>query len=167
MPLEDIRASRLEKLKKLREANIDPYPAKSWRTHTISAVLEGFDDFVANKDRLVLVGRVMAMRGHGAITFMDLQDESGTIQVLFKNQKPTDTTDIGDFIEVFGVLFTTQKGEKTLEVEKYRMLTKSLLPLPEKWHGLQDVEERFRKRYLDLLMNPETRTVFEKRAQII
>ncbi len=167
MPLDDIRAARVEKLEKLRKAGIDPYPAKSWRTHMINQALEGFYDFVANKDRLVLVGRVMAMRGHGAITFMDLQDETGTIQVLFKNQKPTETTDIGDFIEVFGILFTTQKGEKTLEVEKYRMLAKSLLPLPEKWHGLQDVEERFRKRYLDLVMNPEIRAKFIKRAAII
>src|SRR3989344_5202851 len=167
MPLDDIRASRLEKLKKLQQAGIDPYPAKSWRTHTIKQAIEGFDDFIANKARLVLVGRVMAMRGHGAITFMDLMDATGTIQVLFKNLKPEETTDIGDFIEVFGLLFTTQKGEKTLEVEKYRMLTKSLLPLPEKWHGLQDVEERFRKRYLDLVMNPEIRAKFIKRARII
>ncbi len=167
MPLDDLRAARVEKLEKLRKAGIDPYPAKSWRTHTIKQALEGFDDFVANKDRLVLVGRVMAMREHGAITFMDLMDGTGTIQVLFKKDKPSETTDIGDFIEVFGMLFTTQKGEKTLEVEKYRMLTKSLLPLPEKWHGLQDVEERYRKRYLDMIMNPEVRAKFVKRAQII
>src|SRR5436190_24111036 len=104
MPLDDIRQARLEKLEKLRQAGIDPYPAKSWRTHAIKQALEGFDEFVANKDHLVLVGRVMAMRGHGAITFMDLADGTGTLQVLFKNQKPTETTDIGDFIEVFGVL---------------------------------------------------------------
>src|SRR3989344_9129166 len=143
MPLDDIRSARLEKLEKLRKAGTDPYPAKSWRTHTINQAIDSFDDFVANKDRLVLVGRVMAVRGHGAITFMDIMDGTGTMQVLFKNQQPGETTDIGDFIEVFGLLFTTQKGEKTLEVAKYRMLTKSLLPLPEKWHGLQDVEERF------------------------
>ncbi|MEK7583252.1 MAG: amino acid--tRNA ligase-related protein [Patescibacteria group bacterium] len=167
MPLDDIRAARVEKLEKLRNAGIDPYPAKSWRTHTIAAALEGFDDFVANKDRLVLVGRVMAARGHGAITFMDLLDGTGTIQVLFKNQQPLETTDIGDFLEVFGLLFTTQKGEKTLEVEKYRMLTKSLLPLPEKWHGLQDVEERYRQRYVDMIMNPSVKDVFVTRGKVI
>ena len=167
MPLEELKEARLEKLAKLKHTGIDPYPAKSWRTHMIAQALAGYDTFVANKDHLVLVGRVMALRGHGAITFMDLMDGTGTIQVLFKNQKPSETTDIGDFIEVFGKLFTTQKGEKTLEVEKYRMLSKSLLPLPEKWHGLQDVEERFRKRYLDLLMNPDTRKIFVKRAEII
>lgn len=167
MPLDEIKQARLEKLGKLTASDIEPYPTKTWRSHTIAQALAGFDDFAANKDRLVLVGRVMAVRGHGAITFMDLSDESGTIQVLFKNQKPTETTDIGDFIEVFGTVFTTQKGEKTLEVEKYRMLTKTLLPLPEKWHGLQDVEERFRKRYLDLLMNPEVRAKFRKRSEII
>lgn len=167
MPLDDIKQARLEKLEKLKKSGVDPYPAKSWRTHAIKQALEGFDEFVVNKDRLVLVGRVMAIRGHGAITFMDLRDGSGSMQVLFKNQNPTETTDIGDFIEVFGFLFTTQKGEKTLEVEKYRMLTKSLLPLPEKWHGLQDVEERYRKRYVDMIMNPEVLKIFEVRADIL
>src|SRR3989338_8947715 len=167
MPLDEIKQARLEKLEKLRAQGIDPYPAKSWRTHTIQQALDGFDDFVKNKNQLVLVGRVMAMRGHGAITFMDLRDGTGTIQILFKNLQPAETTDIGDFIEAFGTLFTTQKGEKTIQVEKWRMLTKSLAPLPEKWHGLQDKEERYRRRYLDLIMDANVRQVFEKRAKII
>ena len=167
MALDEIKQSRIDKLSKLRSAGIDPYPAKSWRTHTIAQALDGFDDFVKNKNQLVLVGRVMAMRGHGAITFIDLRDGTGTIQILHKKDKPSETTDIGDFIEAFGTLFTTAKGEKTLEVEKWRMLTKSLAPLPEKWHGLQDKEERYRRRYLDMIMDAGVRQVFEKRAKIV
>ena len=149
MPLDEIKGARLEKLKKLRNANIDPYPAKSLRTHSIAQA--------AGDGVLVLAGRIMAVRGHGNITFMDLRDGTGTIQLFFEGVKPTETIDIGDFIEAEGSLFTTKAGEKTLRVTRYTMLTKSLLPLPEKWHGLQDVEERYRKRYLDLLMNPDVR----------
>src|SRR3989338_11694555 len=110
MALDEIKQSRIDKLSKLRSAGIDPYPAKSWRTHTIAQALDGFDDFVKNKNQLVLVGRVMAMRGHGAITFIELRDGTGTIQILHKKDKPSETTDIGDFIEAFGTLFTTAKG---------------------------------------------------------
>jgi len=153
--LEELRQARLEKLKKIA----DPYPTATSRTHAITQA-EGEGVFV-------LAGRVMAMRGHGAITFMDLQDGSGKIQLFLKDENPSETIDIGDFIETEGTLFITKAGEKTLHVTRYTTLAKSLLPLPEKWHGLQDVEERFRKRYLDLLMNPEVREKFQKRAEII
>jgi len=175
MSLEDIKQSRLEKLELLKKAGVDPYPAKSWRTHEIRQALENFEKLSEEKERIVLVGRVMAKREHGASVFLDLQDVSEQIQVYFKKDVVGDydyelfskTVDIGDFIEVSGFLFKTKKEEKTLEVEKYRMLTKSLLPLPEKWHGLQDVEERFRKRYLDLIFNPEVKEKFEMRSKII
>ena len=175
MSLEDIKQSRLEKLELLKKAGVDPYPAKSWRTHEIRQALENFEKLSEEKGRIVLVGRVMAKREHGASVFLDLQDVSEQIQVYFKKDVVGDydyelfskTVDIGDFIEVSGFLFKTKKEEKTLEVEKYRMLTKSLLPLPEKWHGLQDVEERFRKRYLDLIFNPEVKEKFEMRSKII
>ncbi len=153
MPLEDLKQARLEKLKKLS----DPFPTHTSRSHTI-AQAEG-------EEVLILAGRVMAIRGHGAISFLDLQDGTGTIQLFIEGEKYL--IDVGDFIEAEGRLFTTKSGEKTLRVNRWKMLAKSLLPLPEKWHGLQDVEERFRKRYLDLLMNPETRKVFERRAEII
>ena len=159
MPLDQIKQARLEKLKKIREAGLDAYPAKTARTHTIAqATGEGV---------LVLAGRVMAIRGHGEITFMDLRDGTGTIQLFFKGEHPTETIDIGDFIEAEGTLFTTKAGEKTLHVTRSAMLTKSLLPLPEKWHGLQDVEERYRKRYLDLLINDDVKQKFVRRAAII
>ncbi|MEK7525757.1 MAG: lysine--tRNA ligase [Patescibacteria group bacterium] len=175
MPLDDIRDARLEKLKTLRKAGIDPYPAKSWRTHLISAVLADFDTFAADRRTFVLAGRVMAKREHGGSTFINIRDGSGSIQAYFKQDTLGDhdykffleTTDIGDFVEVSGTLFRTKKEEPTLEVEKYRILTKTLLPLPEKWHGLQDVEERFRKRYLDLLLNEEVRERFRTRAKVV
>ncbi|MCI0418850.1 MAG: lysine--tRNA ligase [Acidobacteria bacterium] len=175
MPLEDIKEARLEKLAKLKKAGIDPYPAKSWRTHTVKDALDGFEAFSADKARLVLAGRIRARREHGGSMFCDLDDGSAQMQIYFKKdilgereyQLLSETLDIGDFMEVYGFLFLTKKNERTLEVEKYRLLTKTLLPLPEKWHGLQDVEERFRKRYLDMLFNPDVRAKFVTRAKVI
>lgn len=175
MAIEEIRQGRVEKLKKIRSAGQDPYPAKSSRTHFISQLLDGFDDYAANHDRLVIAGRVRAKREHGGSTFIDLEDATGRAQVYFKQDILgeqnyaflQETLDVGDLIEVYGPIFKTKKNEKTLEAERWLMLSKSLLPLPEKWHGLQDVEERYRKRYLDMIMNPDVRGIFEKRAQII
>ena len=173
MSLEDIKQTKLEKLELLKKAGVDPYPAKSWRTHEIKQALENFEKLSEEKERIVLVGRVMAKREHGASVFLDLQDESGQVQVYFKKDVVGDydyelfskIVDIGDFIEVSGFLFKTKKEEKTLEVEKYRMLTKSLLPLPEKWHGLEDTEEKLRLRYVDLIMNPNERELFVKKSR--
>ncbi|MDP3731198.1 MAG: lysine--tRNA ligase [bacterium] len=175
MALDEIRKIKIEKLELLRKAGVNPYPEKSWRTHEIGQALENFDKFSADKDRLVLAGRVMAYREHGASAFLDLEDASGRIQLYFKKDVLGDfdydlflkTIDIGDFLEASGFLMKTKKEEKTLEVEKYRLLAKALLPLPEKWHGLQDVEERYRKRYLDLIFNPEVRKKIETRTLIV
>ena len=173
MSLEDIKQTKLEKLELLKKAGVNPYPAKSWRTHEIKQALENFEKLSEEKERIVLVGRVMAKREHGASVFLDLQDESGQMQTYFKKdvlgERDYDlfskTVDIGDFIEVSGFLFKTKKEEKTLEVEKYRMLTKSLLPLPEKWHGLEDTEEKFRLRYVNLIMSPNERELFVKKSR--
>ncbi|MGD0976971.1 MAG: lysine--tRNA ligase [Minisyncoccia bacterium] len=175
MPLEDIRQSRIDKLSKLRKAGIDPYPARVFRTHEIAEVLADFDGFAKSGKNLVLVGRVMAMREHGGSAFLDFVDGTGKLQALFKKNDLgekdyklfLETVDIGDFIEITGTAFRTKKNEPTIEAKKYRILTKTLLPLPEKFHGLQDVEERFRKRYLDLLLNPELREKFKTRTSII
>lgn len=183
MSLDDLRKTRLEKLEKLKKAGIDPYPAISGRTHKISEAIENFDDFVAKEIELVLAGRVMAKREHGGSTFLDINDGStllttsgsSQIQLFFKKDELgekeyelfMETVDIGDFIEASGTLFKTKAGEKTLQTTNYRLLTKSLLPLPEKWHGLQDVEGRYRKRYLDLIFNPEVKAKFELRSKII
>ncbi|MDO8495485.1 MAG: lysine--tRNA ligase [bacterium] len=175
MSLEELRKTKLDKLNLLKKAGVNPYPSKSWRTHKIKQALDDFDALAEEKRRLVLVGRVMAMRSHGASTFLDLEDGSGRIQSYLKKDVVSEyeydlfvnSVEVGDFIEVSGFLFKTKKEEKTLEVEKYRVLSKALLPLPEKWHGLQDVEERFRKKYLDLIFNPEVKEKALLRSKII
>ena len=175
MALEEIRKARLKKLENIRKAGIDPYPAESLRSHKISEALENFEDLSKSGKKITLVGRLMSLREHGGSTFGDLKDESGKIQLFFKKDVVGDKEydffleyfDIGDFIEVSGVLIKTKVGEETLEVKSLRMLTKTLLPLPEKWHGLQDVEERFRKRYLDLIFNQEAKENFLQRSEII
>jgi lysyl-tRNA synthetase, class II len=172
--IDDLRKIRLEKLEAIKKAGFSPYPSQTKRTHKISEALLNFDELSKSEKEIILAGRIRSQRGHGAITFANLEDGTGKIQVLFKKDrlgeepyKFLDNFDIGDFIEVRGILFVTQRGEKTIEAADFKMLTKSLLPLPEKWHGLQDVEERLRKRYLDLLFNPEVKTSFETRSKII
>ena len=175
MALEEIRKARLKKLENLKKAGIEPYPAESFRTHTVGEAIERFDEFFESKEKLTLAGRLMSFREHGGSVFCDLKEESGLIQLFFKKDILgeeqfkffLENFDIGDFIEATGPLIRTKTGEPTVEVAGYRMLSKTLLPLPEKWHGLQDVEERFRKRYLDLIMNPEIREKFVKRSRII
>ena len=174
MALEEIREERMRKLNILRADGIDPYPASSARTHTIAEIVAKFTTIVEGKKTMVIAGRVRAKREHGGSVFVDCADGSGSMQLFFKKDILgeafpffLETVDIGDFIEAEGRLFETQRGEKTLEVSRWSMLSKSLLPLPEKWHGLQDVEERFRRRYLELLMNDEVRLRFEMRSRII
>ncbi|HCX28125.1 MAG TPA: lysine--tRNA ligase, partial [Candidatus Portnoybacteria bacterium] len=176
MSLEKIREDRLEKLNNLKAAGIDVYPAKATRQRQlIGAALENFDDWARQKKEICLIGRLRLIRVHGGSTFANLEDISGQIQIYFKEDQLgkkdyallIDNFDMGDFVEVAGELFQTQKGERTLLVKKYRMLAKALSQLPDKWHGLQDVEERFRRRYLDLLMNKETKVRFKTRSEII
>ena len=172
--IEELRKIRIEKIKRLKEAGILAYPAKTNRTNSIAEILEEkvFKKLSKGKKRIVLAGRIMAQRGHGGATFLDINDGSGKIQVIVKQDKVgesgykffMDVFDIGDFLEIKGILFTTQRGEKTIEAEDYKMLSKSLLPLPEKWHGLQDVEEKLRKRYLDIIFNPKVKEMMKKRT---
>lgn len=175
MALEDIRKARLKKLENLKKAGIDPYPAESFRTHKVGEAIERLDEFFESKEKLTLAGRLMSFREHGGSVFCDLKEESGAIQLFFKKDVLgendfklfLDNFDIGDFLEATGPLIRTKTGEPTVEVAAYRMLSKTLLPLPEKWHGLQDVEERFRKRYLDLIFNDGIRQKFILRFKII
>ncbi len=173
--IEELRKTRLDKLKKVEDTGLLAYPATTKRTHKISEVLENFKKLsggILGKKEVIIAGRIMAKRGQGGLTFLDVQDGTGKMQALIKIDKLgekgyqffLDVFDIGDFVEAKGTLFTTQKGEKTLEVADYKMLAKALLPLPEKWHGLQDVEEKLRKRYLDILFNPEVKEMIKKRA---
>ncbi|MCX6764290.1 MAG: lysine--tRNA ligase [Candidatus Nealsonbacteria bacterium] len=168
----DIRKIRLEKLEKIRKSGTNPYPGTTKRTHQISEVLADFKKLASLKKEVILAGRIKSQRGHGSLTFLDIEDGTGKIQGFLKKdglgeksyQFFTDNFDIGDFVELRGILFETKKGEKTIEARDFKMLAKSLLPLPEKWHGIQDVEERLRKRYLDILFNAEVKDMILKRA---
>lgn len=171
--LDEVRAERLRKLKILEEHGIDAYPARTKRTHTIADAIEHFDTYVTENRELVLTGRIMVVRGQGAILFIDIQDGTGRMQAVLKEDSidPAafalfkSTTDAGDFIEVRGTLFVTQRGEHSLLITEWHMLSKSLLPLPDKYHGLQNEEERFRKRYLDLLTRDDLRQMFHRKEQ--
>jgi len=173
MDIKELRKTRLKKLENLKKAGINPYSTKVLRTHTNQEVLDNFSK-LSNK-KISLVGRVRSIRGHGGSTFCHIEDGSGQIQIYLKENVIgkkiyklfVDNIDIGDFIETKGSLFKTKKGEKTLEVSDWRVITKSLLPLPEEWFGLKDVEERYRKRYLDLVLNKEIREKFKNRSEII
>jgi len=170
--IDEIRKVRLQKLKSLQDSGFLAYPAKTRRTHSIAEALEIFSKLSKGKKEIVLAGRIMALRGHGGATFLDIQEGDGKIQGLIKEDKVGDKGytffidhfDIGDFVEIKGTLLKTKRGEQTIEATDYKMLAKSLLPLPEKWHGLQDVEEKLRKRYLDILFNPEVKEMIKKRA---
>ena len=175
MALEDIKNARLAKLRDMRKAGIDPYPAISHRTMSAAEALERFEELEKKDEQVVLSGRIMAKREHGGSVFLDIQDDGVKIQAFIKEdvvgedkfKEFQDFYDIGDFIEIAGTLFKTKKEERTLEVKHFMMLSKSLLPLPEKWHGLQDTEERFRKRYLDLMFNEDVRKKFQMRFKIL
>jgi len=173
--IQELKKNRLKKLRVIEKLGIPVYPARTKRTHKISEAISDFDTISSSEKEIVLVGRIMSLREHGQITFCHIEDGTGKIQVFFRKDRVgekgykffLDNFDIGDFIEVRGILFKTKKGERTIEVSDFKILAKSLLPLPEKWHGLQDEEERFRKRYLDLLFNKEVKDKFEKRNTII
>lgn len=167
-PIEDLKKIRLEKLKNIKKLGIDPYPARCERAQTVGQALKMMGKEVA------VVGRIRAMRGHGGIQFFDLEDESGKIQLVFKKDALKTSTakllpllDIGDFLAAQGKVFKTKAGEISILVVDCQLLTKSLRPLPSKWHGLKDVEERYRKRYLDLIMNPQAKKTFEIRTKIV
>ena len=173
--IDNIKKERTKKAEAIKKAGFSVYPLEVKRTHTIFEALENFADFSKKQKEIILAGRIKAKREHGKAVFLDIEDGTKKIQVHLKEDKLGErgfkffqnNFDIGDFIEIRGVLFTTKKGEKTIEAADFKMLAKSLKPLPEKWHGLQDVEERFRKRYLDLIFNPEVKEKFEIRTKII
>lgn len=174
MAILNLRKIRIQKLQVIKKAGTSPYPAKVRRTHSILEALNNFDRFCSTGAKVTLAGRIRSIREHGGSTFLHLEDATGKIQAYFKQDVLGAENyrfflanfDIGDFIEISGTLFTTKRGEKTIEAREFRVLVKSLLPLPEKWHGLKNVEERFRKRYLDMLMNPEVRSRLELRGKL-
>ena len=166
------RDERIKKLKELRKININPYPAKASRDYEIIQVLEKFASLEKGQKSFFIVGRLISKREHGNLIFAHLKDHSGKIQlavskkeigkeafVIFKK-----LIDIGDFLEIKGICFITHKGEESIMVNSYKILTKTIRPLPEKWHGLKNEEERLRKRYLDIIFNKEVREIIEKKA---
>lgn len=173
--IDKIKKERRKKLENLREKGINPYPARVERTHSIEEVLSSFDKLSGKEEKVILCGRIRLIREHGKISFIEMEDGTGRIQGMLREDELgkeryrffLDNFDIGDFVEIKGVLIQTKTGEKTIKALEYRILAKSLRPLPEKWHGLEDKEKRYRKRYLDLIMNPEVKRVFEKRTKIL
>lgn len=169
MSFEDIYETRKGKRDKLVETGYAPYVADTHTTHTLAQMREVGE----SSDTHVIAGRVMAVRGQGAIVFFDLFDGTGRFQGVAQRDILGDeeqelflgTVDIGDFIEASGTTFTTKQGELTLQATSWRMLTKTLRPLPDKHHGLKNVEERYRRRYLDLLLDDEARETFRRKAQ--
>ena len=170
---------RRQKLAKLKETGYPLYPNDFKPTHTLSEVVSKFgslrnEELTAAPREVRLAGRVMAIRKMGKASFFHVQDRSGRLQVYARSDRLGDegyalvrSLDIGDIVGIRGPLFRTQTKELTVEAQGLRLLTKSLRPLPEKWHGLADIEARYRQRYLDLMVNPEVREVFEKRSRIV
>jgi len=175
--IEDITEQRLIKLGRIRSRNIDPYPHRYRRTHTTQETATLFlerESSNAEGPEVSIAGRITAHRSMGKATFLDLRDGSGRIQAYFRKNVFADEQylllhdlDIGDFIGVKGSVFRTRTGEITVAVSDFVMLSKSLQPLPEKWHGLTDVEKRYRQRYLDLISNEEARNIFVIRSRVI
>lgn len=170
---DELREQRLKKLQALKDAGIDPYPAFPAGRTMINEVLDRFDDLEKNQNDLTIAGRIRASRLHGKAAFFDVEDESGRIQ-LFANNDDTahfallkETIDIGDILEITGNAYLSKRGEKSIRVSAWRFLAKSIAPLPSGWFGLQDKEERFRKRYLDLLMNEDVKKRFLIRSKIV
>jgi len=167
-PLEELKKIRLQKLAQIRKLEIDPYPARTSRKQTIAKALKMMGKSV------MIAGRITGIRGHGGIQFFDLTDESGKIQLVFKkdelkakDQQLLALLDIGDFIEAWGKVFKTKAGEISISVGFLKLLTKSIRPLPSTWYGLKDVEERYRQRYLDLILNPGVKERFVLRSKMV
>ena len=184
MAEEDIRATRLEKVEQLRQLGLNPYAYRWESTHHAAQLQEKYADLPSGEEvevEVAIAGRIIARRVFGKLAFFGLQDETGTIQ-LYLDKKRIDAamaeidpdafnhlkqlTDAGDILGAKGTIKRTEKGELSVFVNQYAILTKSLLPLPDKWHGLTDVAKRYRQRYVDLIVNPEVRQTFRRRALI-
>ena len=181
---DDLRATRLEKVEQLKQLGVNPYAYRWQSTHHAAELQEKYADLASGEEveiEVAIAGRIMARRVFGKLAFFTLQDETGTIQLYLdktriqENMGEADPqafdhlkqlTDAGDIIGAKGTVKRTEKGELSVYVNEYVMLTKSLLPLPDKWHGLTDVAKRYRQRYVDLIVNPEVRQTFRRRALI-
>jgi lysyl-tRNA synthetase class 2 len=186
--LENINEQRRQKLERLRERGINPYPNKFKQSHTTREAIARLEESEAQeqsgnartgvpgetKEKISVAGRITAMRKMGKSSFLDIRDGSGKIQLLMQNAKFNEAQtelfkdlDIGDIIGVKGTLLRTRTGEPTITVSEFVLLSKSLLPLPEKWHGLSDTDTRYRQRYVDLIANTGVKDIFLVRSRII
>ncbi|MCR6545283.1 lysine--tRNA ligase [Dehalobacterium formicoaceticum] len=163
---------RIGKMNDLKELGVDPFGTKYERTSTSNQIITNFEAMEHQQVRIA--GRILAIRGHGKVSFAELSDNDGKIQIYIRRDDVGEEQfqvfqklDIGDIIGVEGKVFRTKRGEISVALEKLTLLSKSLRPLPEKWHGLKDVELRYRQRYVDLIVNPEVKRVFELRSKII
>lgn len=181
MTLNDQQRARLEKLRQLRASGIDPFPTRSTRSLTTQEAVQRFLTLEPalsgepDPEPLTLAGRVVSIRDMGRTVFSHIRDGAGTIQLFLRREIVGDEqlawfkrfVDLNDFVEADGHLFRTRTGEVSLQVTAVRLLAKALNPPPDKWHGLTDVETRYRQRYVDLMTNPDTRQIFITRAQVI
>lgn len=165
---------RIDKMHKIEEHGWKPFGYRFLYTHRAADIAAQFDELSKKETEVKMAGRIMAIRGHGKTCFMDMQDKTGRIQVYVRkdvigeeNYALIKLMDIGDTVGITGTAFRTHMGELSIKANSVEMLSKSLRPLPEKWHGLKDVETRYRQRYVDLIVNPEVRDTFVKRSQII
>jgi len=170
MEMDENKAVRIKKLDALKAKGIDAYAQRFIRSHVIAEILKDFKEGL----HVVIAGRIMANRDQGKVHFMDLMDQSGRIQLFVKGDnigadayEMLKCLDLGDIIGIEGETFTTKTGQNSIRVTKYQVLAKSLQTMPEKWHGLKDVDIRYRQRYVDLIANPDVRDVFIKRSHII
>ena len=174
-----LRQQRIKKLEELKALGINPFANDFTPANTATAILDEYDEIEAenlaeNPPAATIAGRIVSLRTFGKAAFIHLQDRSGKIQAYIRknlvgddNYKVFKLLDIGDTVGVSGTIFKTRTGELTVQADAIRLLTKSLRPLPEKWHGLKDIETRYRQRYVDLIVNQEVRETFIKRTRII
>jgi lysyl-tRNA synthetase class 2 len=166
-------ADRRARLQSMIDGGEPPYPSEVNRTHALKSILDAFDEFEKEAEEVTVAGRVIALRDIGALSFIKLMDESATMQIVLRkadleNYKTLiGNTDVGDFYEVTGTAFVTKTGEKSVLSKSARIISKAVKPLPEKWHGLQDVETRYRQRELDLISNEEVRKRFLVRSKFV
>ncbi|MGL6341280.1 MAG: OB-fold nucleic acid binding domain-containing protein, partial [Waterburya sp.] len=181
--LEEIRASRIEKVAQIKELGLNPYAYKWESSHHAAQLQSKYADLAAGEevaDEVAIAGRIVARRVFGKLAFFELQDETGKIQLYLDKKRINSTmsdlegafnhlkklSDTGDILGVKGTVKRTEKGELSVYVSEFQILTKSLLPLPDKWHGLTETEKRYRQRYVDLIVNPQVRQTFRIRAKI-
>ncbi|WP_370521854.1 lysine--tRNA ligase [Virgibacillus sp. MSP4-1] len=177
--MNDLVRARMEKLQSYQEQGINPFGSKFERTHLSADLIEGYDEYT--KEELeekefpaTIAGRIMTKRGKGKAGFAHIQDLQGQIQIYVRKDAVGEeayelfqSADLGDIVGVSGTMFKTKVGELSVKASEFHMLTKSLRPLPDKFHGLKDVEQRYRQRYLDLIMNPDSRDTFITRSKVL